>query len=233
MLAAALDATAGAGNHQRMLSGRALRVVLVEDHDLYREGLKSMLRHEGFLVVGEAGSGEQGVALALHAKPDVVVMDLELGDISGAEATRRIIAKAPDANILVLTVSTETPDVFDAILAGARGYLLKGSALDEIVAGIHAASEGEASLSSPVATELLRYVRESLQPLGRRRDVAISDRERDVLRLLVQGKDNAEIARVLFLRPTTVKHHVSSILEKLGVENRLQAAVLAVREGLV
>ena len=211
-----------------------VRVLLVEDHELYRQGLDEMLRDEGFQVVAQAGRGDDGVALALRARPDVVIMDLNLPGISGAEATRRIVSQAPEVRVLVLTISTGSAELLDALLAGARGYLVKGAPLAELVRAVRAVAAGELLISRVVADEVLARVRHGTPGGGRPEAVPeLSAREREVLALLTAGQDNLAIAEQLHLSVTTVKHHVSSILEKLGVENRIQAAVTAVRDRLL
>jgi len=212
----------------------AIRVLLVEDHELYRQGLDEMLRGEGFAVVGQAGRGDDGVALALRARPDVVVMDLNLPGLPGAEATRRIVAEAPEVRVLVLTISTGSVELLDALLAGARGYLVKGAPLADLARGVRAVAAGELLLGRTVADEVLDRVRRGSPGGARPPGIGdLSERERDVLRLMAAGRDNTEIAGELQVSLTTVKHHVSNVLEKLGVENRIQAAVAAVRDGLV
>jgi len=212
----------------------AIRVLLVEDHELYRQGLDEMLRGEGFAVVGQAGRGADGVALALRARPDVVVMDLNLPGLPGAEATRRIVAEAPEVCVLVLTISTGSVELLDALLAGARGYLVKGAPLADLARGVRAVAAGELLLGRTVADEVLERVRRGSPGGARPPGIGdLSERERDVLRLMAAGRDNTEIAGELQVGLTTVKHHVSNVLEKLGVENRIQAAVAAVRDGLV
>jgi len=212
----------------------AIRVLLVEDHELYRQGLDEMLRGEGFAVVGQAGRGADGVALALRARPDVVVMDLNLPGLPGAEATRRIVAEAPEVRVLVLTISTGSVELLDALLAGARGYLVKGAPLADLARGVRAVAAGELLLGRTVADEVLERVRRGSPGGARPPGIGdLSERERDVLRLMAAGRDNTEIAGELQVGLTTVKHHVSNVLEKLGVENRIQAAVAAVRDGLV
>jgi DNA-binding NarL/FixJ family response regulator len=212
----------------------AIRVLLVEDHELYRQGLDEMLRTEGFNVIGQAGRGDDGVALALRARPDVVIMDLNLPGLGGAEATRRIVEQAPEVRIMVLTISTGSVELLDALLAGARGYLVKGAPLTQLVRGVRAVAAGELLVSRSVADEVLDRVRRGT-PGGSAvsSTSGLSEREVEVLRLLTAGPDNARIAADLHVSVTTVKHHVSNILDKLGVENRIQAAVVAVRDGLL
>jgi NarL family two-component system response regulator LiaR len=209
-----------------------IRVVLVDDHDLFRRGLRELLEEQGLRVVGEAADGEEAVRLAAHAAPDVVVMDLSLPRASGVEATHRLAAASPASNVLVLTISADEASVIEAIEAGACGYLLKDASAVEIAAGVRAAAAGESLLSPRIAGRLLDRVRGPRaegQP-GQRAE--LSERELEVLRLLAEGSDNDEIAEALVISPRTVKNHVSSILAKLHLENRIQAAVYAVRRGL-
>jgi DNA-binding NarL/FixJ family response regulator len=213
-----------------------LRVLVVDDHRLFRDGLRDVLEESGIAIAGEADSGEACLELAPGLSPDVVIMDLKLPGISGAEATRRLLAADPDITVLVLTVSAEGGDIDEALAAGARGYLLKDATARELVAGVRAAAAGEAPLSPPVAARLvasMRDARRARDAAGRGDPVDLSGRELEVLRLISEGRDNTQIARALYISPETVKDHVSHILVKLGVENRIQAAVYAVRMDLV
>jgi DNA-binding NarL/FixJ family response regulator len=211
--------------------GDDIRVVIVDDHDLFRRGLRELLEEQGIRVVGEAADGVEGMQLATHALPDVVVMDLNMPRLSGVEATRRLAAAAPTVRVLVLTISADDDDVLDAIEAGASGYLLKDASMSEIAAGVRAAAAGEALLSPRIATHILRRIRSGGEGEIQRAD--LSERELQVLRLMAQGRENAEIAEALVISPRTVKNHISSILSKLHMENRIQAAVYAVRRGIV
>jgi DNA-binding NarL/FixJ family response regulator len=211
--------------------GDDIRVVIVDDHDLFRRGLRELLEEQGIRVVGEAADGVEGMQLATHALPDVVVMDLNMPRLSGVEATRRLAAAAPTVRVLVLTISADDDDVLDAIEAGASGYLLKDASMSEIAAGVRAAAAGEALLSPRIATHILRRIRSGGEGEIQRAD--LSERELQVLRLMAQGRENAEIAEALVISPRTVKNHISSILSKLHIENRIQAAVYAVRRGIV
>jgi DNA-binding NarL/FixJ family response regulator len=186
-------------------------------------------------VVGDTASGEDGVKLVQRVKPDVVLMDLNLPGISGAEATERIQEADPDVRVVMLTVSVESDDVLDALLAGAAGYLVKGSRLQELVSGIRAAATGQSLLSTEITGKVIARLREhaAAAPPDSASDIELSERELDVLRLIGEGMENAQIADRLYISTTTVKYHVSNLLEKLGLENRIQAAVFAVRRGLV
>jgi DNA-binding NarL/FixJ family response regulator len=211
-----------------------IRVIVVDDHDLLRKGLRDLLTEHGLRVVGEAGDGADAVRLVAHAAPDVVIMDLNMPRMSGIEATRRLAEVAPTSRVLVLTVSADDETVAEAIAAGASGYLLKDASGDEIAAGVRAAAGGEALISPLIAARLLERLRPAPGAGGPAGTGAeLTDREVEVLRLLAAGRDNAEIAQELFISPRTVKNHISSILAKLHVDNRIQAAVYAVRKGLV
>ncbi len=209
----------------------AIRVVLVDDHHLFRQGLRMLLEEHGFEIAGEATSGETAVGLALEVEPDVVVMDLHMPRMSGVEATRRLSERGSSARILVLTVSTADSDVVEAMVAGACGYLLKDTPPDQIAAGVRAAAAGESMLSASVAARLIDRVRDA--PPALPEAVDLSEREIEVLRLIAEGCDNAQIAEQLVISPMTAKNHVSNILAKLGVESRVQAAIYAVRAGMV
>jgi DNA-binding NarL/FixJ family response regulator len=211
-----------------------IRVIVVDDHDLLRKGLRDLLTEHGLRVVGEAGDGEDAVRLVAHAAPDVVVMDLNMPRMSGVEATRRLAEVAPNTRVLVLTVSADDDTVAQAIEAGATGYLLKDASGEDIAAGVRAAADGEALISPSIASRLLERLRPSAEEGGRQASGAeLTDREVEVLRLLAAGRENADIAQELFISPRTVKNHISNILAKLHLDNRIQAAVYAVRKGLV
>jgi DNA-binding NarL/FixJ family response regulator len=209
------------------------RVLLVDDHDLFRTGLRTLLEAEGVDVVGEARTGTEAVAEIRSLAPDVVVMDLNMPGISGVEATAEIAMSAPLTRVLVLSASDQDADVMDAILAGACGYLLKESSIEQLLAGIQAAANGESLISPAIAAKVLQRLRAS-STSAREDAVAseLSERELQVLRLIANGNDNAQIAAELHISPKTVKNHISNILMKLQIENRIQAAVFAVRSGL-
>ncbi len=201
---------------------------------MFRTALRQLLEENGPLrVVGEAATGEGAVTQVREHAPDVVVMDLAMPGLGGVEATRLIIDEAPHTSVVVLTVSEEASDVVDAIVAGACGYLLKSASIDELIAGIRAAAAGDALISPGIAGRLLSHVREQAAPVSPSPTTQLSARELDVLKLVAEGKDNAEIAAELFISPKTVKNHISNILMKLQISNRIQAAVYAVRRGIV
>lgn len=213
----------------------SLRVLIVDDHDLFRTGLRNLLEEQGVVIVGEAGTGAEAVRIVRELAPDVVVMDLNMPGMGGVEATRNITALAPLTRVLMLTISDEDTDVMDAILAGACGYLLKDASVQDLVAGIRAAARGESLISPHIAAKVLQRVRAtSAQPeIAETIRSELSDREIEVLKLIANGKDNALIAAELHISPKTVKNHISNILMKLQIDNRIQAAVYAVRSGIV
>ena len=213
----------------------AIRVLLVDDHDVFRHGLAQLLGDEGLDVVAEASGGEAGVRLAAELRPDVVLMDLSMPGMSGVEATRVIAAGDDGSRVVVLSLSNDDATMLEALLAGAAGYLLKEATLEQIVAAVQAAAAGDAVIPPRVAPELLRRLRaaETARPSDADGVIELSKREHEVLRLIVEGRDNAAIAAELFISPNTVKSHVASIFAKLGVESRLQASVQALRRGLV
>ncbi|HVD43570.1 MAG TPA: response regulator transcription factor [Gaiellaceae bacterium] len=212
-----------------------VRVLIVDDHDLFRSGLRNLLEDEGVHVIGEAAAGQEALDIVREVAPDVVVMDLNMPGMGGVEATRHISTIAPLTRVVMLTISDQDNDVIDAILAGACGYLLKDSSIQELIAGINAASRGESLISPTIASKVLQRVRaSSTQPeIESTIRAELSDREIEVLKLIANGKDNAMIAGELHISPKTVKNHISNILMKLQIDNRIQAAVYAVRSGIV
>ena len=211
-----------------------LRVVLVDDHPVYREGLAKLLLECGVDVIAQAGNGADALSLVEEMAPDVVVMDLNMPGMSGVEVTRKLVARTPASRVLVVSVSAQEEDVTEAILAGASGYVLKDGAVEEVVAGIQAAANGESLISPRIATMLLRRMRlDEPTEIDTPAMTPMSDRELQVLRLVAEGKGNQEIGEALYIGQSTVRNHISSILMKLQVENRVQAAVRAVRDRMV
>jgi DNA-binding NarL/FixJ family response regulator len=193
-----------------------------------------LLEDQGLQVIGEAENGRAALQLVAELAPDVVVMDLKMPGLTGVETTRQVSSIAPRTRVVVLTISADDDDVMAALLAGACGYLLKDSSIDQLVAGIHAAAGGESLISPQIAAKVLQRLRaQTPDTAARTIRTELSARELEVLRLIAIGKDNAEIARDLFISPKTVKNHISNILMKLQIENRIQAAVYAVRSGIV
>ena len=217
-----------------MTDEQSPRVLLVDDHDLFRTGLRTLLEEQGVDIVGEARTGTQALTAVREVAPDVIVMDLNMPGISGVEAIRQMTMIAPLTRVLVLTISDQDADVLEAILAGACGYLLKDASIHELLSGIRAAASGESLVSPAIATKVLRRLR-ATSPSQRDAEAIrseLSDREIQVLKLIANGKDNAQIAADLHISPKTVKNHISNILMKLQIDNRIQAAVYAVRSGI-
>lgn len=214
-----------------------IRVLVVDDHDLFRAGLASYLGTQPDIeVVGQASGGRLGVKLAAELKPDVVLMDVRMPDLDGPQATRQILERRPETRVVVLTVVSEDADVAAAMEAGACGFLAKDTAIDGIVVAVRAAAEGAAWLSPRAAEVVLGRLKRSgnVQPAPELEPIEeLSARELEVLRLVAQGMENAEIAAALHISPRTAKNHVSNILAKLGLPSRVQAAIHAVRSGLV
>ena len=212
-----------------------VRVLVADDHDLFRSGLRGLLEERGVCVVGEAARGDEAVRAVRELAPDVVVMDLNMPVLDGVQATREIVATSPLTRVVVLTVSDEDADVMDAILAGACGYLLKDASIDQLVAGIQAAAVGESLVSPHIAAKVLQRLRASCAETDAAETIRaeLSDREIEVLKLVASGLENAAIASKLHISPKTVKNHLSNIFMKLQFENRIQAAVYAVRSGIV
>jgi DNA-binding NarL/FixJ family response regulator len=212
-----------------------LRVLVVDDHDLFRTGLRNLLEEQGVNVVGEAPNGQNAIRLTSELAPDVVIMDLNMPGLTGVETTRHLAGIAPLTRVVVLTISADDEDVMDAVMAGACGYLLKDSSIQDLISGIRAAAAGESLISPQIAGKLLQRLRaqSTNEDAAATIQSELSDREIEVLKLIANGKDNAQIAGELFISPKTVKNHISNILMKLQIDNRIQAAVYAVRSGIV
>lgn len=210
-----------------------LRLMLVDDHEVVRLGMRALLeRHPTFSVVGEAASEDEAVELALELEPDIVLMDIRLAGGSGIEACEKIKTLLPDTKVLMLTSFAEDELLFAAIRAGASGYLLKQIAGGDVVRAIEAAARGESMLDPSLTQRVFFEVRRSIK---KEEAVAFQDltaQERQVLLLIAQGKTNREIATELFLSEGTVRNYVSSILSKLGVSNRAEAAAYAIKHHL-
>lgn len=206
----------------------SIRILIADDHSVVRQGLRMFLALDPELdVVGEAADGAEAVRLAQELKPDVVLMDLLMPIMDGIAATTAIRRAVPDTEVLALTSVLEDASVTGAVRAGAIGYLLKDTQADELRRAIRAAAAGQVQLSPQAAARLMREVRAPDSP------ETLTERETDVLRLVARGKANKEIARDLSIGEKTVKTHVSSILAKLGVQSRTQAALYAVQIGLI
>ncbi len=206
----------------------AIRVVIADDHPVFRFGLRALLAAEpGTAVAGEATTGEEAVALAASLRPDVMIMDLNMPGCNGIEATRRIVEATSEVAILVVTMFEDDDSVFAAMRAGARGYLLKGAEPEETVRAIRAVGAGEAIFSPAIARRLMQYFGAPPPAASPRAFPELTEREREVLRLLAQGLTNAAIAERLYISPKTVRNHVSCIFQKLQVAGRAEAIVRA------
>jgi DNA-binding NarL/FixJ family response regulator len=217
--------------------GDAIRVMICDDHALFRRGLIMVLEsEEGIEVVGEAEDGEQAIARVADLAPDVVLMDVRMPRVSGIDATKAIATAVPAAKILMLTVSDEEDDLYDAIKAGATGYLLKEISIEEVATAIRAVVSGQSLISPSMASKLLSEFTNLAKKADERQSVPtprLTDRELEVLKLVAEGMSNREIAGELYISENTVKNHVRNILEKLHLHSRMEAVVYAVREKLL
>jgi DNA-binding NarL/FixJ family response regulator len=205
-----------------------LRVVIADDHPFYRQGLARLLSQSGVEVVGQASNGPTAIELVERTAPDVAVIDLNMPGMSGVEVTRRLNERMPASRVLVVSVSAQEEDVTEAILAGASGYVLKDGPVEEVVAGIRAAAAGESLLSPRIAGTLLDRIRDREQVQPELPPIPLSQRELQVLRLVAQGRGESEIGEALQIGAGAVTKHISSLLMKLQVENRVQAAMRTV-----
>jgi DNA-binding NarL/FixJ family response regulator len=208
------------------------KVMMVDDHELFRAGLVGLLEERGIEVVAHVGMASEALALVSERDPDVILMDLNMPGMSGIEAIQRLTAMAPLKSVIVLTVMADEDSLMDALRAGACGYVLKDQSIDQIVESVRAAARGESPISPRIATRLLRRACAPSVTAPPGRESELTSRELEVLELVTRGSDNRQIAKTLFLSEHTVKNHVANILLKLEVGNRIQAAVRAVRGGL-
>jgi two-component system response regulator DevR len=209
------------------------RIILVDDHEVVRLGLKSLLeRHPQFEIIGEASSAREALEQVANNHPDVVVMDIRLPGTSGIEACEEITTRFPETRVLMLTSYAEDEMLFSAIRAGASGYVLKQIGGDELVRALEAVARGEALLDPAVTQRVFQEVRRAVKEEEASAFAHLSQQERHVLLLVSEGKTNREIAKALFLGEGTVRNYVSSILSKLGVSNRAEAAAYAVEHNL-
>jgi len=212
-----------------------IRLVIVDDHALFREGLASIIRLEPDIEVsGLAGSVQEAVGIVRTLKPDVVLMDFTLPDGTGADATRMVLKEDPDCKIIFLTMSEEDENLFAAIRSGAKGYLLKNMSPSKLVATIRSVQQGESALSRTMTLRLMEELSRTKEPehLEDATLAKLTRREIDVLREIVKGSTNQEIAKQLYLSENTVKYHVHSILQKLGLPSRRAAAIFAKEHGI-
>ncbi len=214
-----------------------MRVVIVDDHRLVRDGLRRALEEASIEVVGEAGDGLEGIEVVERLRPHVVLMDMSMPTLDGLEATRRLRTRAPDSRVIMLTMHAEERLVADARMAGAVGFLVKDASTDQVVAAVHAAHAGRQVLSMPARDAAPILDPKPRSPLADRADdpdaPQLTDRERQLLQLLADGQTPKQVADALFISPKTVRNHLTKIYAKLGVESRSQAIVEALRYGIV
>ena len=210
-----------------------LRILIADDHPLFRDGLRALLQAAPDMeLVGDATTGDEAASLAAELQPDVVLMDIQMPGRSGVEATRRIVQGSPHIRVLVVTMFEDDRTVFAAMRAGARGYVLKGASSSEMLRAIQAVGGGEAIFSPGIAVRLTEYFAMSQPSASPPIFPELSDREREILELIAQGRSNAEIAARLVLSPKTVRNHVSNVLHKLQAADRTEAAIRAREAGL-
>jgi DNA-binding NarL/FixJ family response regulator len=215
------------------MNGDPLRLLIVDDHPAFRAGLRSLLESlSGFSVAGEAGDGEEALAMVIELAPDVVVMDLQMPGLGGIETTRRVVAAAPHVRVLVLTMFEDDNSVFAALRAGAHGYVLKGAGQEQLARAIEAVADGESIFSPAIAERVIASFTSAGTRQAPQLFPELTSREREVLELIARGLSNPEITRRLVLSPKTVRNHVSNILSKLQVRDRSAAIVRAREAGL-
>lgn len=213
-----------------------IRILLCDDHAMFRQGLRSILETEtAFRVIGEASSGREAVRYALETHPDIIVMDIQMPELDGVAATKDILAEWSDAKVIILTMYRQDTYVFEAIKVGARGYLLKDADANDLIESIRRVSEGETLLNADMAASILdefKRVKEVTPEHSEHKLSDLTEREAAILRLLAQGASNQEIAEKLEVSEKTVRNRLSEIFSKLRLNNRTQAALYALREGI-
>ena len=215
------------------MSAEPIRVAIADDHPVVRDGLRALFQSRSeVVVVGEAGSGEEIVAVVATTKPDVVIMDVHMPGTNGLEATRAIVDRHPEIGVLVLTMYDDDETVFAALRAGARGYVLKGADQDDVIHAVTGVARGEAVFGAGIANRLLAYFAGPPPAPPRRPFPELTDREFEVLRLVASGRNNVAIANALGLSPKTVANHVSSTLNKLHLADRSEAIIRGRDAGL-
>jgi DNA-binding NarL/FixJ family response regulator len=217
------------------MTERPVRVLLVDDDDLMRAGLRSVLSSDdGIEVVGEAGDGRAALDEIRKLRPDLVLMDIRMPDLDGISATREVLAAEPEIRVVVLTTFEEDDYIFEALSAGASGFLLKRTKPEELIAAIHTVADGDSLLSPSVTRRVIdRMAGQPAAALSGARLEALTPREREVLELVGRGLSNQEIAEAFFIEESTVKTHVKRILMKLGLRDRVQAVILAYETGVI
>ncbi len=222
---------------KKTVTDEAIKVLIVDDHALFRRGLQMVLEGEADIdVVGEAGDGHEAAKTAEDTTPDVVLMDVRMPKRSGIEATRVIKDVLPSTKILMLTISDEEADLYEAIKAGASGYLLKEISIDEVANAVRSVNQGQSLISPSMASKLLTEFATMAKRRDERTQMAgprLTDRELQVLKLVAKGQNNKDIGDSLYISENTVKNHVRNILEKLHLHSRMEAVVYAVKEKLL
>jgi DNA-binding NarL/FixJ family response regulator len=218
-------------------TGDPIRVLVVDDHALFRRGLQMVLEQEPDIeVVGEAGDGAEAVERVSETTPDIVLMDVRMPKRGGIDSCTAIKDAVPSCKIIMLTISDEEADLYDAIKAGASGYLLKEISIEEVAEAIRAVHGGQSLISPSMASKLLSEFASMIKKTDERQQVPtprLTDREMEVLKLVAKGLNNRDIAKQLFISENTVKNHIRNILEKLQLHSRMEAVVYAVREKLL
>lgn len=211
-----------------------LKVLVVDDHQMFRKGISSLINsRDGMQVVAEGSNGSEALQLARQHNPDVILMDLRMPVFDGLQATRMIKAERPDSRIIILTVSEEENDLFEAVKAGAQGYILKNMSPETLFESLEAVARGEAPLSPFMGVKLLEEFKRLSESRAMETSPLLSPREREILQLVSRGASNKEIAASLHIAPGTVKNHIHNVLDKLHAQNRAQAVAQALREGLI
>lgn len=210
-----------------------VRLLVVDDHTLFRDGLRALFGSiDDIDVVGEASNGEQAVSQVAELRPDIVLMDVQIPEVNGIEATRRIVSAHPDVGVIVVTMLEDNDSVFAAMRAGARGYILKGADQDEMLRAIRSVAAGEALFGADIADRLVAFFNDARRPPGDPAFPELTEREREVLDLIAKGWTNAKIAEALVISTKTVSNHCSNIFSKLQVADRTQALLRAREAGL-
>jgi DNA-binding NarL/FixJ family response regulator len=208
------------------------RILVADDHSLFRDGLVSLLEAAGHEIVGQVGDGEAAIEAAARLQPDLVLLDVSMPGLDGLQALRRIKAERPEARVVMLTVSDDQATLFEALRAGAQGYLLKSLAAGEFLTMIEGLERGEAAVTRKTTTRLIEGLSKAKEPQAEVAD-QLTARERELLAFVVQGLSNKAIARKMAISENTVKYYMKNILQKLGAQNRTEAAAHALRTGLV
>lgn len=229
-----MPASLSRGEESGEVSGRHVRLLIADDHDLFREGLRQLLETVPSVeVVGEASDGQEAIQLVAELQPDVVLMDINMPRVDGIRATEYIVRHYPDTNVVVLTMYQDDEYAIHAIRAGAKSYLLKNSRSDDVIRAIHVAASGGSTIDPTLAPALMREYQRLLSRSPNLAQEQLTQRELTLLRLLVSGMNNRQIAEELELAESTVKNNLSSLFQKIGVRDRTQAVLFAIQQGLV